>query len=144
MPPAAPVNPYSALNFRVELDGITVAAFSECSGLASETDVIEYRSGSEGGSARKLPGRHRFSDIVLKRGITKARQLWDWYKAVLDGAVQRKAGSIVLLDDAGQEVLRWNFRRGWPRKYEGPTLNAKTSEVAIETLEITHEGFELV
>jgi phage tail-like protein len=143
MPPAAPVNPYSALNFRVELDGITVAAFSECSGLASETDVIEYRSGSESGSARKLPGRQRFSDIVLKRGITTDRQLWDWYKTVLTGAVQRKSGSIVLLDDAGQEVLRWNFWRGWPRKYEGPTFNATTSAVAIETLEITHEGFEL-
>src|SRR5712692_7466429 len=106
MPPAPPANPYSALNFRVELDGITVAAFSECSGLASETDVIEYRSGSDGpGSARKLPGLRKFADIVLKRGITKDRQLWDWYKTVLDGAVQRKQGSIVMLDDAGQEVL---------------------------------------
>jgi phage tail-like protein len=143
MPPPPPANPYSALNFRVELDGITVGAFSECSGLVSEIDVIEYRSGSEGGAIRKLPGLHKFADIVLKRGITKDRQLWDWYKTVLDGAVQRKAGSIVLLDDAGQEVLRWNFKRGWPRKYEGPTFNAKTSAVAIETLEITHEGFEL-
>jgi phage tail-like protein len=143
MPPAPPANPYSVLNFRVELDGITVAAFSECSGLASEIDVIEYRSGSEGTSTRKLPGLRKFADIVLKRGITKDRQLWDWYKTVLDGAVQRKQGSIVMLDDAGQEVLRWNFHRGWPRKYEGPTFNATTNAVAIETLEITHEGFEL-
>ena len=90
MPPAPPTTPYSALNFRVELDGITVAAFSECSGLASEIDVIEYRSGSEGGSIRKLPGLRKFANIVLKRGITTDRQLWDWYKTVLDGAVKRK------------------------------------------------------
>ena len=136
-------DPYSALNFRVELDGITVAAFSECTGLTSEISVVEYREGSEGGSTRKLPGVRKFANIVLKRGLTKDRQLWDWYKTALDGQVQRKAGSIVLLDDAGQEVLRWNFREAWPRKYEGPTLNAKASEIAIETLEIAHEGFEL-
>jgi len=127
----------------LEIQGITTAAFSECSGLCSEIEVIEYRSGGETGSARKLPGLRKFADVVLKRGITKDRELWDWHKAALDGNVQRKAGSIVLLDDGGQEVLRWNFRQGWPRKYEGPTLNAACSEVAIETLEITHEGFEL-
>jgi phage tail-like protein len=143
MPPPAQKDPYSALNFRVEIDGITAAAFSECSGLVSEIDVIEYRSGGEGCAVHKLPGRCKFSDIVLKRGITTDRELWNWYKTVLDGNVQRKSGSIILLDDAGQEVLRWNFRHGWPRKYEAPTLNAKTSEVAIETLEITHEGLEL-
>jgi phage tail-like protein len=143
MPPIKRDDPYPAFNFLVEIEGIQVAAFSECSGLVSETDVIEYRSGGEAGSARKLPGLRKFANIVLKRGITKDRELWDWYKTVLDGNVQRKAGSIVLLDDGGQEVLRWNFRQGWPRKYEGPALNAKTSEVAIETLEITHEGFEL-
>jgi phage tail-like protein len=143
MPPPSRNDPYSALNFRVEIDGITIAAFSECSGLVCETDVIEYRTGGESGSARKLPGLRKFANIVLKRGITTDRQLWNWYKTVLDGNVQRKAGSVVLLDESGQEVLRWNFRQGWPRKYEGPTLNAQTSEVAIETLEITHEGLEL-
>ena len=136
-------DPYSAFSFRVEIEGITAAAFSECSGLVSDIDVVEYRSGSESGSARKLPGPRKFANIVLKRGFTTDRQLWDWHKTVLDGKVQRKAGSIVLLDDSGQEVLRWNFRQGWPKKYEGPTLDAKSSEVAIETLEITHEGFEL-
>jgi phage tail-like protein len=142
MPP--PRNdPFSSLNFRLEIEGLTAAAFSEVTGLSSEVDVIEYRSGSDPSSARKLPGVRKFSNIVLKRGITKDRELWDWYKTVLDGNVHRKAGSIVLLDDSGQEVLRWNFHQGWPRKYEAPALCAKGSEVAIETLEITHEGFEL-
>ena len=144
MAPPKRVDPYSVLNFRLEIDGMKTAAFSECSGLSSEVDVIEYRSGGETGSPRKLPGLRKFANIVLKRGITKDHELWDWYKTVLAGNVQRKAGSVVLLDDAGQDVIRWNFREGWPRKYEGPALNASSNEVAIETLEIAHEGLELV
>src|SRR5437899_5379398 len=103
MPPGPRNDPFTGLNFRVELDGITVGAFSECTGLVSEVEVIEYRSGSESGSPRKLPGLHKYANIVLKRGYTSDRQLWDWHKTVLDGQVQRKAGSIVLLNDAGQE-----------------------------------------
>jgi phage tail-like protein len=143
MPTVQRNDPYSAMNFVVELDGITVAAFRECSGLASELTVIEYRNGSDRGSARKLPGMQKYTNITLKRGITGDRQLWDWHKTALDGSVQRKNGSIVLLDESGQEVVRWNFRQGWPSKYEGPTLNASANEVAIETLEIAHEGLEL-
>jgi phage tail-like protein len=143
MPKPQRNDPYSAMNFLVELDGISVAAFRECSGLISELTVIEYRNGSDRGSPRKLPGMQKFTNITLKRGITKDRQLWDWHKTALDGSVQRKNGSIVLLDESGQEVLRWNFRQGWVSKYETPTLNASSNEVAIETLEIAHEGFEL-
>lgn len=140
----APRNdPYSGLHFLVEIEGLTVAAFSECSGLSSWIEVIEYRSGADP-IIRKLPGLRKFADIVLKRGWTKNRELWDWYRTGLVGNVQRKSGSIVLLDDAGQEVSRWNFHQGWIRKYEAPVLNAKSNDVAIETIEIAHEGFELV
>src|SRR5215813_3547511 len=92
-------DPYLASNFRVELDGITVAAFRECSGLGSELTVIEYRNGSDRGSPRKLPGLQKFPNITLKRGMTGDRQLWDWHKSALDGNVQRKNGAIVLLDE---------------------------------------------
>lgn len=143
MPQSQRNDPFSALNFRVEIENVSVGAFKECSGLTSELTVIEYRNGSDRGSPRKLPGMAKYSNITLKRGITTDRQLWDWHKAALDGNVQRRNGSIVLLDESGQEVLRWNFRHGWPTKYEAPTLNATANEVAIETLEITHEGFEL-
>lgn len=85
----------------------------------------------------------KYNNITLKRGWTQDRSLWDWRKKVIDGKTQRAGGSIVLLDEARQEALRWNFREGWPSKWEGPALNAKTSEVAIETLEIAHEGVEL-
>lgn len=143
MAPPARNDPFTVSRFRVEIDGLTASAFSECSGLVSETEVLEYCSGSDRGSTRKLPGLRKFANIVLKRGITADRQLWDWYKSVLDGAPKRRNGAIVLLDDAGQDILRWNFREGWPVKYEGPSLNASSSDVAIETLEIAHEGFEL-
>ena len=144
--PANQNDPFGAFNFLVEIDGITAAAFTEVSGLEVDVDVIEYREGSDALlGVRKLPGRIRYSNIVLKRGITLDSSLWDWIKSVIDGgALQRKNMSIILLDDQRQPLLRWNVRRAWPRKWTGPALNAKTSEVAIESLEIAHEGLDLV
>ena len=128
----------------LEIDGITRAGFSEVSGLTAETSVIEYREGGDKtSSARKLPGLTKYSNITLKRGITQDRSLSDWRKTVIDGATRRANGSIILLDESRQEVVRWNFRNAWPCKWEVPVLNAKSSEVAIETLELAHEGFEL-
>jgi phage tail-like protein len=143
MPPPVRKDPFPAANFRIEIDGLTAAAFLECSGLESETEVIDYRLGTDPGPAHKIPGVRKFTNIVLKRGITTDRQLWDWYKSVLDGAVARRNFSIVLMDEKGQDVLRWNVHDGWPAKYTGPVLNAASCDVAIETLEIAHEGFEL-
>jgi phage tail-like protein len=136
-------DPYSAFNFLVEIDGVTVAGFSECSGLSAETDAIEYRTGAEDITVRKLPGLAKYSNITLKRGFTQSKELWEWRKKVIDGATQRQTGTIVLLDEGRKPALRFNFREGWPRKWDGPTFNAKTNEVAIETLEIVHEGLKL-
>lgn len=136
-------DPYSAFNFLVEIDGVISAGFSECSGLTSETDIVEYRNGDEDITVRKLPGLKKFTNISLKRGFTQSKELWDWRKKVMDGQTERQPGAIVLLDEARQEALRWTFREGWPSKWEGPTLNAKNNEVAIETLEIAVEGLVL-
>jgi phage tail-like protein len=114
----------------------------ECSGLSSETDVIEYREGGDP-FVRKLPGLTRYGRIVLRRGLTDNRELWDWRQTVVTGQIQRRSGVIVLMDDARKEVLRWRFVEGWPAKYEGPVLNGRSSEVAIESIEIEHEGLEL-
>lgn len=135
-------DPYKAFNFRVELEGIASAEFSEVTGLESETAVVEYRTGGDR-VTRKLPGLTKYANIVLKRGITKNPELWNWRKSVLDGQVERKNGSIIALDDDGTEVVRWNFRNGWICKWEGPAFNAKSNEIAIETIEIAHEGLEL-
>lgn len=138
------VDPYANFNFLVEIDGITKAGFQEVSGLGAEVSVIEYREGNDKTNAvRKLPGLIRYSSIVLKRGFTQDKSLWSWFKGVLDGTVQRSSGTITLLDSARNPVLRWNFREGWPSKWEGPLMTGKTNEIAIETLVIEHEGLEL-
>jgi len=134
-------DPLAGFNVRVEIEGVIVAAFAECSGLESETAVIEYREGGDH-STRKLPGLTKYANIVLKRGLTVDRTLWNWYQTVVNGQVQRRSGSIILLDASHQEVTRWNFFEAWPAKWQGPTLNAHSNEVAIETLEIAHERLE--
>jgi phage tail-like protein len=137
-------DPYAQFNFIVELDGLTVAGFTEVGGLSAESDVIEYRNGDEEPTVRKLPGLLKYANITLKRGYTKNTELWEWRKSTLDGQTARRDGSVVLLDEARQEALRWNFRSGWLSKYEGPALNSTTNEAAVESVEIVHEGFELV
>ena len=142
MPPARP-DPYKVFRFRVEIDGLTAAAFSEVSGLESETIVVEYRTGTDPNFSRKLPGLTRYGNIALRYGITQDRELWDWRKNIVDGNPDRRNGSIKLLDDQLSEVLRWNFRDGWICKWQGPALNARSNEIAIETIEIAHDGLEL-
>lgn len=137
-------DPYGNFNFIVEIDGIEVAGFSEVSGISSETEVIEYRTGNDpAGSVRKLPGQHKYGDITLKRGITGSDALWQWRKTVTDGNLQRRSASIILLDETRQEVMRWNLLDSWPSKYVVAELKATGNDVAIETLVIACERIEL-
>jgi phage tail-like protein len=136
-------DPHGNYNFLVELDGITRAAFQECSGFDSTIDVIEHREGGENTTLRKLPGMTKYSNISLKWGMTDDRELYDWHRSVVLGDIERKNGSIVMLDRKGEEVARWNFFRAWPTKWDGPDLNAEGNDVAVEMLELAHEGVEL-
>ena len=135
-------DPYGGYNFLVEIDGIARAGFQECSGLDSTQDAGEYREGTDPLTTRKLPGLITYSNITLRRGITDDAELWLWRKTVMGGRVERKNMSIILLDDAREEKLRWNVKNCWPTKWEGPGFNATSSDVAIETLEIAHEGLD--
>lgn len=135
-------DPYHGFRFIVQIDGITRGGFRECSGLDSSQDPVEYREGNEPLRARKLPGLNKSSNISLKRGVTDDKDLWKWRKQAIDGKVDRKNGSIILMDDAGEEKTRWNFVDGWPTKWTGPSFNATANEVAIETMDIAHEGVE--
>jgi phage tail-like protein len=137
-------DPFGNYNFLVEIDGITRAAFQEVSGFDSTIDVIEHREGGENTTLRKLPGMTKYSNISLKWGITDDMDLYTWHRQTVQGQLERKNGSIVLLGRDGQEVVRWNFIRAWPTKYDGPDLNAEGNDVAIETLELAHEGLERV
>lgn len=133
-------DPYRSFNFIVEIDGIARAGFQECAGLDTTQEPIEYREGNEGLTVRKLTSLVKYSNITLKWGITDDAQLWDWRKNIMSGNNDRKNGSIILLDTTGEEKARWNFREGWPTKWTGPAFKATGNEVAIETLEIAHEG----
>ena len=144
MPTGKRNDPFAAFNFTVEIEEVTVAGFSEVTGLDFETDVIDYRTGNEENRVRKLPGLKKFTNIVLSRGFTDSRELWEWRKKVMDGKTDRKSGSIVLHNEAREPVLRWNFREAWPSKWHGPAMKASGNEVAIEKMEICVEGIELV
>lgn len=142
--PIAREDPYGRFNFLVEIDGVPRAGFAEVDGLAGEIDVIEYREGGDKTSApRLLPGLVRYERVVLRRGFSGDASLFAWWKAVRDGALDRRTVSIVLLDETREPVARWSLRRAWPTKYDASPLNAKSSEVALETLELAHEGLEL-
>jgi phage tail-like protein len=134
------VDPYGNFNFLVEIDGNTRAACHAVSGFDSTIDVIEHREGGENTTVRKLPGMTKHSNIVLKWGLADDADLYNWHRDAVNGKVQRRNGSIVLLDRQGQERMRWNFVNAWPSKWDGPDFNAEGNDIAIETLELAHEG----
>ncbi|MGH3104240.1 MAG: phage tail protein [Gaiellaceae bacterium] len=136
--------PYRNFNFRVEIDGLAVADFSEVEVPDVSIEVVEYREGTDRVSgSRKLPGRARFGNVVLRRGVTDNLELYGWFRAVLNGDLQRRNVAIVLQNAEREDVRRWLVRGAWIAKYEGPTLNAEGNDVAIETVELACEGLEL-
>jgi phage tail-like protein len=140
MPTGQRQDPYVAFQFIVEIDGIARAGFREASGLETRQDPIEYREGMDGQTVRKLPGLVTYSPITLRWGITDDAGFWQWRQSAVAGTVDRRNGSIVLLDQTGTEKLRWNFREGWPSSWSGPTFDATTNDIAVESVEISHEG----
>jgi phage tail-like protein len=138
-------DPFRGFKFRVQIGGIQRAGFREVSGLDSATDPVDYRVGDDKTvTISKLPGLKKFSNITLKRGITDDVDLWKWRKQVMDGKIKdaRKNGSIILMDDEGNDAAQWDFVAAWPTKWTGPTFNATANEVAIDTLELAHEGLD--
>ena|ERR1700674_5819383 len=134
-------DPFRGYNFKLEIDGISRNGFRECSGLDATTAPVDYREGTEKGNiVRKLTGLNSHSNITLKWGTTDDHSLWDWRDKVIQGKTERKNGSVILMDESGEEKKRWNFVEGWPTKWTGPSFNAAGNEVAIETLEIVTEG----
>jgi phage tail-like protein len=149
MPPVLRDDPYAGYNFEVIITGVSgdgkavKGSFAEASGLEATMDPIEYRNGSEDITVRKIPGLKKFTNITLKRGVIGDLAFWNWVVEGMNGLARRTEGSIVLLDENRREVMRWNFKRGWPCKWTGPGLNAKNNEIAMETLEICHEGLQI-
>ncbi len=139
-------DPYRNFRFRLEIDGIDQAGFREVTVPDSTQDVVEYREGHELPTPRKLSGLVKYGNVSLKWGMTDSLDVYNWRKAVEDKGAEdnRKNVAVVLIDEKGDDVGRWNFRRSWPIKYDAPDLNATGNEIAIENLEIVHEGMERV
>lgn len=123
---------------------VAAAGFAECSGLELSIQPEEYKEGGNNGGVLKFASRATWANVTLKRGVTDSQALWDWHFSYIEGNGRRRDGVIALLNAARQPVHAWFFRRGLPVKYSGPTLNAAQSSVAIEAIEIAHEGIHQV
>lgn len=133
-------DPYLSYKFRVEIDGLVVAGFSEVSGLQVETETEDLREGGVNDYVHKLPKGSKQSNITLKRGISESAVLWKWHQDVVNGKVKRKNGRIILLDAEDNEKWHWTFEDAYPVKWQGPDFKADSSTTAIETLELAHHG----
>ena len=138
-------SPYPGFDFEVEVDGFELMAFREVTGLGAQVSVIEYRNGNDRERLlRKQPGIKTFTPIVLERGIVGDLALWEWFdSAGTSNPVGRRSLTIKLLNEQHEPVLVWRVRNAWVSKWSGPSFNAASSDVAIETIEITHEGLDL-
>lgn len=143
---AGRTDPYRGFRFRVEIDGIQTAGFSEATIPDSTTDPVDYREGTDAPHQRKLSGLTKFGNISLKKGLTDSLELYNWHKQVAQSgaAKARKNFSLILVDEEGNDKARWDIVEAWPTKYSPSGFSAKGNEVMIETLEIVHEGVSRV
>lgn len=140
MPTGERNDPYRSYNFRVEFDGLELGNFSEVTGLSAEGEAVDYRGGADVlQSVRKLPGLRSYTNITLKRGVTQNDELFTWYRNIANGEPDRRNGSIVLLNESREDVVRWNVENAFVNKIDFPSLNATGNEVAIESVELVHE-----
>jgi phage tail-like protein len=137
-------DPYRSFNFEIEINGVPLGAFSEASGLTADGDAVDYREGTDQQSnVRKLPGLRKFPALVLKRGYTQDGSLWAWHANIVNGQPDRRNVTIVLKNEARLPVLRWHAENAWLNKIEGPSFKASGNEVAIESVELLHEGLTI-
>lgn len=137
-------DPFRSFNFRLEIDDTPVAAFSEVTGLQSDGEVADYRTGMDVPlNARRLPGLRKYGPISLKRGMLADSTLWDWYRNIATGKPDRRNGSVILMNEQREDVLRWNFESGWPNSISASDLRASGNEVAVETIELVVESIVL-
>jgi len=133
-------DPYTSFNFLVEIEGIISAGFSDISGLQIETEVEEFREGGVNNYVHKLPKLTKYGNLTLKHGMTDQDKLWNWYKDVIRGKINRTNVTIFLQDITGKNLMHWEFSNAYPVKWTGPELKADSNNVAFETLELAHNG----
>lgn len=139
-------DPMVGFQFGIDFGTNVTGYFTECSGLESETEVVEHKVVGPKGQAivQKVPGRLKFGNITLKRGITSDTQIWTWRQKVEEGKLKdaRYTGSIVMYDYNFEEVARWEVTNAWPSKVSGPQFKTDGNEFGVEELTLVHEGFK--
>jgi phage tail-like protein len=153
-PPGKRIDPVLAFNFLITfvesssaltstaaaIHNVALGGFSECSGLEMATQVEEYKEGGRNGAHLKFPTRVNWTNLIFKRGMTTDTTLWDWHYSFIEGRGQRRDGIIVLQNELHRPVSIWSFKRAFPAKWTGPAMNAAQNGLAVETLELAHEG----
>ena len=136
-------DPLIGFHFALDVQGTIKGYFTECSGIGSETEIAEQKVVNEKGIqvVLKIPGRLKWGDITLKRGLTSSMDLWEWRKMVEDGVVKgaRKNGSIIMFDQSLKAVAQWDFKNAWPSKISGPTPKSDGNDITLEEITIVHE-----
>lgn len=134
------IDPYRGFNYIVEINNTEVAAFSEVSGLTAEGDSVDYREGNEPENhVRKLTGLRKYSNLTLKRGYTQNDLFWKWYANIASGMDDRRQVTVILRNEAHENVMSWIVENAWINKIEGPSMNATGNEIAIESMELVPE-----
>jgi phage tail-like protein len=139
--------PFSA-KFVFTVDGLTIGTFTEVSGLSVQIDVEELAEGGQNQFTHKLPGRMKWPNLVLKRGVTNTDNLFEWFQqssgdgfAGAGNQLKRRRGAVTLMDSTGTVVRTWEFTEAYPVKWNGPKLAASSRDLAVEELEVAHCGF---
>ncbi len=141
--PGAVIDPYRAYNFKLEIQGIVEGHFTACSGLGVTVGVIKYREGGLRQVVRTIPGQVDYEPVTLHYGLTASRELFNWLMTAVQGNVDRKNVSILMLDSqSANEVLRWNLANAWVASWRGAFLDAMSQEVAIESVTLVYETLE--
>lgn len=139
------VDPYRAYTFNLEIKGVSAGHFTEVSGLGARIERITYREAGLNSVVRSIPGQVSYSAVTLRYGLTQSPHAWNWLMEAIGGNARRTEVSILVLDPAGSaEVMRWNLANAWPCEWIGAPLAGTSTDLAIETLTVAHEGIERV
>lgn len=126
--------------FSVEMEGLLVATFNECSGLGATIEVETIQEGGLNSFEHKLPGRTSYGNVTLSSGVASANDMWEWFQEVTTGTVKRKNVSIIMYWQSHWEAMRWNLEAAYPVSWQGPTFTAGDASVTVQTLELAHHG----
>jgi phage tail-like protein len=136
-------NSFTSALFLIQIQGVSATAVTELAGIEVDVAVLTSREGTDLTSGQKQPGQASYTNLVVRRPLTKDLALWNWMQQSVGGTASPAAISVRLLDAQEQPVVIWTFKNAFPVKWTGPVFNALSNDIAIETLEIAHSGFTI-